>query len=355
MSYETQQTNDGDDSSIDQHEEIRQRWEWRIDDSSLNLGEEVTAAALADEFGALDDETIEEICNEVVMVVIHDDRSTATLDDFREGFERVDDDPVEDVEPVQEAETSGVAEVEESGEQPSEDDDDLDTVDVVESHEETAATEDSDTRKPARHDESAKRVVELRQHAELEREVEQLQETVATMQKKVPLMEATLRRLLGGNSEGDSDDVTPVFEFPGLAEDRLDEREQINNRLDQHHQQLSSISDIGSKKTSKEEKIAAIVTFAARKREDIDEKITVPPKDMAGAAGCAKRYAYDLIDELHEDEDYPWASDASKRDVHLEQDKPERGLLIDFAKTSVQHDGQPLNKFNNETSGNGGE
>jgi len=350
MSYETQQTNDSDESSIDQHEETRQRWDRRVKDSSLILADDVMPATLADEFGVLDADQIDEISSEAGMIAIREGRSTVTLEDFQTAFDAVDvgtDDTV--VQPDTDPEEKDEAEDETEA---------LETVDVVESEdgeEQTVEAEDSQTTPSHGEREEDSRTVTLRQHAEVEKETKELREQVDSLKTVVDKNAKTMAFVRQAFGQMFDTEITDVQDFRSGAVSFREEFDAVQDQVDQHQQQMTTISDLGEQKTTKEEKIQAIVTFAARQREEIDEKITVPPKSMAGAAGCSKRYAYDLVDELHDDENFPWASDASKRDVHLEQDKPQRGLLIDFGKTSVQHDGQPLNKFNNETSGNGGE
>ncbi|ADQ69112.1 hypothetical protein C499_05990 [Halogeometricum borinquense DSM 11551] len=130
-----------------------------------------------------------------------------------------------------------------------------------------------------------------------------------------------------------------VERFQSLEE----ESEQLRDRLDK-------LGDIGERKTSKEEKIAAIVTFAARKKGE-KPAITVKPKTIKGLIDFSRRYAYDLVDDMHDE--YEWAHDPTQVDQYgmLEKDTSQKGILIDF--DGVHGDPVPVNKFTTGTAEQG--
>lgn len=135
-----------------------------------------------------------------------------------------------------------------------------------------------------------------------------------------------------------------------------DENDELRDRVESLEELVSNLRDIGSGQTSKEAKIAALVTYADRVRADDQDRVPITPRTMAGVAGIQKRYAYDLIDELAESDTFPWAFDARDVDATLPgQENRVRALLIDFRfqHAPVQEDAEPLNKFNNAEGAGG--
>ena len=127
------------------------------------------------------------------------------------------------------------------------------------------------------------------------------------------------------------------------------ENEELRNRLD-------ALGDIGQSKTSKEAKIAAVVTYANNLKEPTKGAVTVSPKVIKGVANVSERYAYDLVDDMIDGDGeegtvgpdgYDWAHDPKKIDqygslVKKEQDK---GVLIDIE--GVHGEPVSMNKFIN--------
>ena len=154
---------------------------------------------------------------------------------------------------------------------------------------------------------------------------------------------------------GDEEDVD-LREAVGRAVDRVEELEQ---RLDELEEMKEMLSDVGTKKTSKEEKVASIVTYASQKEGGMSGTV-VKPKEIAGIVGVSKRYAYDLIDDIvHGDgehgsltpDGYDWALEASEISA-VDKDTPDRGLAVDFER--LQDDDESLNKFINGQPVEGG-
>jgi len=131
---------------------------------------------------------------------------------------------------------------------------------------------------------------------------------------------------------------------------RIDE---LERRLTEHGQKLDRLGDIGEEKTTKEQKIVAILSFADNIRNVNERKVVVKPKDIKGAVGCSRRYAYDLVDDMHET--YGWATDNTKREDRTtglsgaESDSPPCGVLIDFDEVAHSEDGV-VNKFTTRTA-----
>jgi len=113
------------------------------------------------------------------------------------------------------------------------------------------------------------------------------------------------------------------------------ENEQLRDRLDR-------LGDIGEEKTSKEQKIAAIVTYADNVRDGEDKAaVTVLPKIITGVADVSRRYAYDLVDDMIRE--FPWAHDPDNVVAHPEQNTRQKGVLIDFE--GVHGEAVAVNKF----------
>lgn len=153
----------------------------------------------------------------------------------------------------------------------------------------------------------------------------------------------SLVELLGGTLAADDVDDRDV----------LAELQELRDRTEQLEDLTSNLQDIGGQKTSKEQKLAALVTYADRIRSDNQDLVGIDPKTMAGVAGVTERYAYTLIDELHSDDAFPWAADA--RELSRRAPTDTRALVVDFGYLGkpVQEDAERLNKFINATGGEG--
>ena len=141
--------------------------------------------------------------------------------------------------------------------------------------------------------------------------------------------------------------------------------EDLQTAVASHGETLDTIADIGEEKTSREEKLGAIVAYANQARGD-SSKVLITPKEIAGATGCSKRYGYDLVDEIgglredgsggnYDEGEYPWAAVRKAQTVPTANggERKEKGLKIDFDR--VQRDPDALNWFNNGSGGNGSE
>ncbi|UIO98877.1 hypothetical protein Hbl1158_10060 [Halobaculum sp. CBA1158] len=132
-------------------------------------------------------------------------------------------------------------------------------------------------------------------------------------------------------------------------EERVDELKHENESI---QETVDRLGDIGSNKTSKEQKIAAVVTYADQARETDQSRITVTRKNVKGAAGVSRRYAYDLVDDMIDGDGengtvgpdgFDWALDPAAQSRAIDQDAPTKGVLIDF---DVLHDDPAaVNKF----------
>lgn len=107
-----------------------------------------------------------------------------------------------------------------------------------------------------------------------------------------------------------------------------------------HSRILSRLEDNDGKGS----KVAEIVRFAANARSEGQPAIKLTAKDIKGATGCSRRYAYDLMDDLPTEYDWFLTPQEMKQYGSLEIDNSgERRLGVDFE--GVHSSGVPLNKF----------
>jgi hypothetical protein len=138
--------------------------------------------------------------------------------------------------------------------------------------------------------------------------------------------------------------LPPIFTRLAKVEQRVDELEEENERLRARLEQ--------GNQSGKDQKIAAIVEYADQARGD-DPAVKLNAKEIRGAAGCSKRYAYDLMDDLPEEYDWCLKPEEMEQYGSIEIDNfDDRRLGIDFE--GVHSTGVPLNLFNNGNRGKGG-
>lgn len=79
----------------------------------------------------------------------------------------------------------------------------------------------------------------------------------------------------------------------------LEERGQdYEARLTALETQLERLGDIGSEQTTKEQKMAKVLTYANNKRDSGQSTIAVSAPEIKGCVGVSRRYAYELLEEM---------------------------------------------------------
>jgi len=173
-----------------------------------------------------------------------------------------------------------------------------------------------------------------------------------TQAEQERLEHAAFKQLVWALAPGDVDDYDSIVDGVHAV---IKERRELEERITDLEQRVEMLGDIGTEKTDKEQKVAAIVTYATQK-DGRAKGTVVKPKEIAGVANVSKRYAYDLIaDIVNGDSDegslrtdgYEWALDASDRSA-IDKDAPEKGLIVDFEQ--LHEDPEALNKFINGTT-----
>jgi len=174
------------------------------------------------------------------------------------------------------------------------------------------------------------------------------------------------RRFVNNIAGTGEDPDVEVFEATARAldtmdalQERVEDLEEENERL---RTRLDKLGDIGEEKTEKEQKIAAIVTYADNGRDDDQDAVSVKPKEIKRLTGVGRRYSYDLVDDMidGDGEDgtvgpdgYDWAHDPNEiqRYGAVERDASDKAVVIDFA--GVHGEAVPVNKFTTTAQGTG--
>ena len=186
----------------------------------------------------------------------------------------------------------------------------------------------------------------------------ELEECVEDLRSQIEALESTIEDV---RSSSGKDRASIHKRLSGLEE----ELDDLETAVASHGETLDTIADIGDDKTSQEEKLGAIIAYANQARDN-SSKVLITPKEIAGATGCSKRYAYDLVDEIgglredgsgggYDEGEYPWAAVRKAQTVPTANggERKSKGLKIDFDR--VQRDPDALNWFNNGSGGNGSE
>ena len=109
---------------------------------------------------------------------------------------------------------------------------------------------------------------------DLEDEVEALREhtrrlddRIGELDRKNALVIASVRALVSSADVEVGEDDDPLVAMRQAATQVSGDFEDVQTAVSAHGEQLSAIADVGGKKTSKDEKVTAIATFAMRKSD----------------------------------------------------------------------------------------
>lgn len=146
-------------------------------------------------------------------------------------------------------------------------------------------------------------------------------------------------------------DADPDDEMVATAQAIAREIRELRDDLRDAKQDLNAIQDLGREKTTKEEKIAALVRYAQNVAKDTKRsRVALTWKDIKGTAGVSRRYAYDLIDDLPEE--YAWLHDRADisqyGDLEIDKDAQDRALVVDLE--ALHSDSEAVNKFTTTTT-----
>jgi len=156
---------------------------------------------------------------------------------------------------------------------------------------------------------------------------------------------------------GDIETAFRALDEVAALQERVADLEHENQQL---RERLDRLGDIGTEKTSKEQKIAAVVTYADNQRRPGQTAVTVAPRNIRGVVDVSERYAYTLVDDMIDGDGeqgtvgpdgYDWAFDPRKSPRRPDADTPDKGVGIDFEV--LQDDPAALSKFINASTGQG--
>lgn len=115
-----------------------------------------------------------------------------------------------------------------------------------------------------------------------------------------------------------------------------------SERLDAIEEQLTALGDVGTAKTTKEQKLAAICAFA-RNKGGQSGTVAVTASDIQGCIGVSRRYAYDLIDEAAEELDGARIREGTEVKTSTGVEHKKKALLVDCEV--VHTAAEAVNKF----------
>jgi len=105
-------------------------------------------------------------------------------------------------------------------------------------------------------------------------------------------------------------------------------------------------------------KVHAIVEYAANQAGSQQRGIVVTPKEIRGATGCSRRYAYDLVDELPEKYPFLISRDDARQygELEMDHDAQSKGLVVvlDEDCEVVHSQGPSVNRFTTRYGREGG-
>jgi len=177
-----------------------------------------------------------------------------------------------------------------------------------------------------------------------------LEEAVADVQARldgavdrdIPLLKGTIRTAIDA-------EISSIGDLPDAGREFNRRVDTYDERLEELEQQAAALGDIETAKTTKEQKLAAILRFAENKRGQ-QAKVAVTADEIQGCVGVSRWYAYDLIDDAAELVDGMRVREATDVQTSTGVEHKNKALLIDCER--VHEDGATVDSF---TTRNGGE
>lgn len=128
--------------------------------------------------------------------------------------------------------------------------------------------------------------------AALKATVAELREEVTMVTNRdLPLLKGTVRAMTDG-------DIDTVEELPDAGRAISEQLARYDERLSAVERQLEMLESLGESPSSKKEKFAAILAFAANKQGHGNGKVALSPHEIKGCTGVSRRYAYELLESM---------------------------------------------------------
>jgi hypothetical protein len=161
--------------------------------------------------------------------------------------------------------------------------------------------------------------------------------------RDLPLLTGAVRAMTGSEIES-------VEELPGAGREFRERLERFEERLDAVERRLDRLGDVGDEPSSKEEKFAAVLSFAQNKRNG-SAKVAVSPHEVKGCTGVSRRYAYELIDEMAAAVTGVDVREAKQVQTGNGLERKGKALLVDCE--AVHENGDSVNSFTTGGDGSG--
>lgn len=172
--------------------------------------------------------------------------------------------------------------------------------------------------------------------AALKQEIASVQTELATVTgRDIPLVKAAVWALTDAEFE-------TVDDLPAAGQDVRAELNDLAERVSTLEDRVAAIGDVGTEASTKEEKYAAVLAFAANK-QGTDGKVAVTPAEIRGCTGVSRRYAYDLVEAMADDIEGVRFREAKQVQTSSGVEQKSKALLVDCER--VHRDRAGVNKF----------
>lgn len=160
--------------------------------------------------------------------------------------------------------------------------------------------------------------------------------------------------------EMDREEIEQELErFEALLYKNLDARKELEEMVEELVGRVEAVEEENRRLRNrvgtadgKDEKVAKIVRFANNARGG-EPAVKLTAKDIKGATGCSRRYAYDLMDDLPAEYDWFLTPQEMTQYGSIQlHNTDDRRLGIDFE--GVHSAGCPVNKFTTSNGSMGG-
>jgi hypothetical protein len=153
--------------------------------------------------------------------------------------------------------------------------------------------------------------------------------------RDVPLLTGTIRALLGA-------DIDTLDDLPAAGRAFQDHHDELEARLQALEDRMEMLGDVSAAKSTKAEKFAAVLAFAANKRSGAD-KVAVLPGEIKGCTGVSRRYAYDLLEMMADEIDGVQVREEQRVTTGNGVKHKAKALLIDCSQ--VREESDAVNQF----------
>lgn len=149
--------------------------------------------------------------------------------------------------------------------------------------------------------------------------------------RDIPLLKGTIRSFVDG-------DIESIHGFPDAGRTFRDRVESLSGRVADVEDRIEALGDIRAEKSTKEQKYAAVLAYAANKRSVNGQRVAVTADEIQGCVGVSRRYAYDLIDAMAADVTGASVRESTVVETGSGAKRKKKALLVDTEQ--VQPEGR---------------